>query len=297
MAKSGTKYVTTKYGTKINVTGLTPEQTKKVLATAQDKGAYGAKGAALADTFRKQAAKAGPAVTKPTPMAPTTPTTGTPAALNEGDISGNTKQSFVAGYNGNPIGDISLTGAPQIYGAQDLQGDANAARAGAYSYITQDYATQKQQEMENAKQELAQRGIPLDPSPDSLYGRTLSQIDKKYQGLDDQAKNQAYGLGNDTMQTQSTVSSNAYNAFLSGAQAVSNAELQNYGITQNSSDAEKQLAMQKIIADRQNKSQEKIAANQNATAIRIKRLGMQGGGGGSNTDPLVATTTAPNFGG
>ena len=292
MAKSGTKYITTKYGTKINVTGLSPEQTKKVLATAQDKGAYGSKGAALADTFRKQGAKSTPMVT-----APSTPTTGTTAALNEGDISGNTKQAFLGGYNGSPIGQVNMTGAPKIYGAQDLQGDANAARAGAYNYITQDYATQKQQEMENAKQELAQRGIPLDPSPDSLYGRTLSQIDKKYQGLDDQAKNQAYGLGNDTMQTQSSVSSNAYNAFLSGAQAVSAAELQNYGITQNSSDAEKQLAMQKIISDRQNKSQEKIAANQNATAIRIKRLGMQGGGGASSTEPIIGGSAAPGLGG
>lgn len=285
-----TTTITTKYGTKINTTGLTPEQVAKVRATAENKGAYGSKGAALADSFRKAAV---------------VPTKDTKVTLNDGanlqktDPS-QTVNAFMTGANGQQTerGAIDLTNLPKIVGAEDLEKDSGAARDSAFSYITKDYASQKQQEMDAAKQELAGRGIPLDPDPNSLYGKTLDQINKKYQGLEDQAKNQAFQAGNDIFKTESDASNAAYNSSLSGANAVSDAELKLYGITEGSSNQAKQLAMQKIIADRQNKSQEKIAAGQNSTALAVKRLGMGGGGGGgassADTSPVIGGV-APGF--
>lgn len=49
-----TKTITTKYGTRIDVTGLTPEQVARVRSVAEDKGAYGGKGAALAKQLQDQ---------------------------------------------------------------------------------------------------------------------------------------------------------------------------------------------------------------------------------------------------
>ena len=51
------KSITTKYGTKIDVTGLDAKQVEQVRSMAEDKGAYGAKGAALAKQLQEQSKK------------------------------------------------------------------------------------------------------------------------------------------------------------------------------------------------------------------------------------------------
>lgn len=107
-----------------------------------------------------------------------------------------------------------LNNTPQLPGMNDLMGEAQKARDAGYGYLTQDFATQKQQEMEASKQELAQRGIPLDPDPNSLYGRTMAQIDQKYRKLDDSAKQQSWALGNSLLGTEGNVGVNNYNAFV-----------------------------------------------------------------------------------
>lgn len=93
------------------------------------------------------------------------------------------------------IGGYNTDFSSQVQGAQDAN----------YNYITKDYQSQQAQETEAAKQELADRGIPFNMDPKSLYGSTLHQLDSKWQGLYDQAKNQAITLGNQTLQTQAGV--------------------------------------------------------------------------------------------
>jgi hypothetical protein len=230
------KTIVTRYGTKINVDGLTPEQIAKVRQTAEGKGAYGKKGAALASTFQKQNAKA-------TPAAPTTGTPGAPTSqapslgINAGSgdvnptVAGQTiydsslKDTDTSFNLNNPGSQTNASGATQTVTKDPVTGkvtinqtggaayDAasaaftgatnnlgpdgrNKAQDAAYGYITKTYQRDKQREMEAAKQELAQRGIPIDSGPNSLWTKTLQGIDEKYQGLDDQAKNQAIGAGN-----------------------------------------------------------------------------------------------------
>lgn len=98
----------------------------------------------------------------------------------------------------------------------------------AYNYITQDYANQKAQEMEAAKQELANRGIPLDPTEGSLYQKTLAGIDKKYTQLDDQAKNQAFLQGGQLYGTKAGASTDAFNAFINAIRGMSALDIQKY---------------------------------------------------------------------
>lgn len=84
----------------------------------------------------------------------------------------------------------------------DLSGQVSQAQDANYNYITKDYGQQKQQETEDLKQELANRGIPLGSS---LYDHQMQQLDSKWQGNFDQAKNQAINAGNQTLSTQSGV--------------------------------------------------------------------------------------------
>ena len=235
------KFITTKYGTKINVEGLTPEQIAKVRSTAEDKGAYGAKGAALADSFRKQAAK---------PAAPAAPAGAAPAQgidtgvdPNTGQIDpnkavpavvdasrGDTEQNFRMNNPNEQVDEFGnkqeieydpVTGQTRIkksggdalnkanqafLGTLDqFNANPNGGRAAAqeanYNYITKTYGRDKAREMEASKQELAQRGIPIDPTKESLWSKTTGSIDEKYQSLDDQAKNQAIMAGNQTYAT------------------------------------------------------------------------------------------------
>lgn len=58
------KYWTSKYGTKIDISGLTPEQVKQVQSKAQDNGAYGTAAAKLADSFRKGSSSGGSKTTE-----------------------------------------------------------------------------------------------------------------------------------------------------------------------------------------------------------------------------------------
>lgn len=200
------KYFTSKYGTKINVEGLTPEQVAKVQSMAESKGAYGSKGAALAKQFQKQSGGG---------------KVGIPKGEVPGGINPNTGAINPADY---------FSQAPKMPGAQDLQGDVNAARNAAFNYSTQYYGKDKAQEMEDQKQEFANRGIPLDTTQGSLYQKGLEGIDRKYQGMYDQANNLAIGQGNSILQTESGVAGAANSAFLNAVLGMSAADMQKYGI-------------------------------------------------------------------
>lgn len=237
------KTIVTKYGTKINVDGLSGEQIARVRSMAEDNGPYGKKGAALADSFRKgKGGKSG----------------GSRSAKPASTLTN-------AGDFNNP--DNFWTKVPKIYGQEDLEGGIQQVQDANYNYITKDYANQETQELEAAKQELANRGIPLDPNPNSLYGRTIAQIQNKWQGARDQARNQAIAGGDQSLQTRVGASATANQAFLQGWFGLSDQELKRYGIDKDYS--------------------AKMAA------IRKTRSGGGGGGGGGGGD--IITGRAPGY--
>lgn len=266
MAKS----ITTKYGTKIDVTGLNAKQIEKVRAMSEDKGAYGSKGAALAKTLQKQSAKKKPEANKVKGNKPAAKNLGinkntgaidpniavpeirdqieddvnktfnlqnpgsqTDAYGNKrnitkdpetgeviiedafGDVGGKAKDSFMGALGG--FKPFDLTGAPKILQTGDVRDEATKAADANYAYMTKNYAKAKTDEMEAKKQELAERGIPLDADPNSLYGKTMKAIDDKYRDMDDQAKNMAISKANETLQAQMSGQSMAYDSFLKGA--------------------------------------------------------------------------------
>ena len=225
------KTITTKYGTVINVDGLTPEQVAKVRAISENNGAYGSKGAALAKSLQ---AKNKGGTTTPT----NTKVSGAPNLginNNTGQVNSQTatntlvnseQQDYAKNFNSmNPgqqtdaLGNTQNIAFDPVTGKTSItqnagaglsaannafttaasglaNGGRQAAQDASYNYITKDYAQNKAREMEAAKQELAQRGIPIDANPESLWSKSLQNIDQKYQALDDQAKNQALTAGN-----------------------------------------------------------------------------------------------------
>lgn len=95
----------------------------------------------------------------------------------------------------------------------DLSSRVSEAQNANYNYITKDYKQQQDQETEDLKQELANRGIPYGSD---AYNKQMQQQGQKWQGLYDQAKNQAINAGNQTLATQSGVQ-NANLGALTGA--------------------------------------------------------------------------------
>lgn len=207
------KFITTKYGTKINVNGLTPEQVARVRKTAEGNGAYGSKGAALADTMRKRNA-----------VKPQNPGTQNPTETEEVIDLGIDKNGGFKDPN------ATFDAAPDMPGATDLAGDAQKAREAAYGYTSRNYGRDKERDLAAAKQELAERGIPMDPTEGSLWSKTLQSIDEKYQDMDMQAQQTSWQAGNDFLATQSGVAKNANDAFLAAVLGMSDQELKKYGL-------------------------------------------------------------------
>lgn len=247
--------IKTKYGTVINTSGLSPDQIAKVREVAEGNGAYGAKGRALADSYRKR----NTAKTTPTPET-TNPTT-TPTATPNAGIT--------------PVGG-AINPAEMFASAQANWNDDRAkqlrdeAQNAAYSFTTRDYATQKQQELADLEQQMAQRGIPFDPNnPDSLYGKNKSAIDKKYADMEYQAKNLAIQQGNQLYQTETQTNQGAFDSFINAALGMSQADLAKYGIDQNMIAEAKRLKAQK-------------------EAARLAAAGRGGGGGGQDSGDLIS---------
>lgn len=219
------KTIKTKYGTVINVQGLSPEQVAKVRQTAEGNGAYGGKGVALADAMRKKIKKT-----------PTTPTT--PADPANADIGVDVNAGAVDE-------DAIAASAPELLGQDDLLADAGKVRDANYAYLSRDFATNKAKELEDKKQELANRGIPLSGDPNSPYGSAIQQIENKYSDLDFQARNQSIAGGNESISTLSNASIGANQAFIKNVLGLTEAELTKYGI-----DKQMLATLKKIEADK-----------------------------------------------
>jgi len=235
------QHITTQYGTTVNTTGLTPEQVKRVQAISAN-GAYGTKAQALAKALRKKNLKRGVGATPETPMAPApTPNTGLDPNAGNAGIDPNTGM-----INPNDF----FGAAPDLVSSENLQGNVNEARDAAYNYTTKNYARDKAREIEEAQQNLAERGIPIDPTPGSLWQKTLSGIDEKYQSMDDQAKNLAISQGNEILGTQGGLANNAFSAFSQAALGISQADMAKYGIDQDTMVKLKALLQQKQLANK-----------------------------------------------
>jgi hypothetical protein len=304
--------ITTKYGTKINVEGLTDAQIERVRSIAEDNGAYGTKGAALAKELqgknKKRQEKGQPPPNldpNPDPNAgggvvtdkgpgrgsledkisdlgvkkggtidggraadvlvtaensdatrtfnmnnpksqkdalgnervvtvdPKTGevstqvnlgTTGTASvnllnsSINNAAATGNVNLSNEIGKINNAA--LDLSAAPRILDSNDVRTEAQKVGDANYNYLTRNFERDKRRELEATKQELANRGIPIDfGNADSMWNKAVGSIDQKYQDADLAASNQALMSRDQSMATLAGVQTGARDAFVKSAQA------------------------------------------------------------------------------
>lgn len=244
---------TSKKGTVINIPdNLGPRQVAKIKADA-DAG-YGTRAqqtakelskkvAAKAD--KKEADNATANQPAPDPNAPNTPV---------GDPNAGVDPETGA------IDPEKLLGSAYTHWNDDRANELrNQAQEAAYSFTTKNYARDKQRAMDEAKQELANRGIPynpaaqFDPNTKDIYGQTVGGITEHFEGLDKQARDQALLQGNQIYETETSTNRANFDSFVQAALGMSAADLQKYGIDQDKLIALKNIKAQKDIAKMNNK--------------------------------------------
>lgn len=291
MAKN---YIKTKYGTRIDVTGLTPEQVARVKSVAEDRGAYGAKGAALADSLRNKNKSTS------TTQAATTGATGNAALTENGGVDPGTEGlGETATTIDNFLNDafknlepLDLSGAPKVLTDNDLAASRQGAYQSIYDTSTQNLQRNKSRDLEAQKQELADRGIPYDPAnPDSLYGKTVGSVNERYDQLYKDAENAANMGADQRLSTLAGVNATASDQFLKSAMAGYQSQLD----AASTGGSILNTLMSKFGIDQQTAQNALNARTQKQIAqIRARQSG-GGGGGGADTGPIVGGV-APGFG-
>jgi len=113
--------------------------------------------------------------------------------------------------------------ATQAADSFNRENDRKAAEDATYGTLTKYYDRDRSRELEEQKQELAERGIPYDPAAaqdvnsKNLYGRTIGGIDQKYTGMKDDASRQAILAGNQAYATTSSARDSFLTAVTNGA--------------------------------------------------------------------------------
>lgn len=288
--------ITTKYGTKINVDGLTPEQIDRVRAIAEKGGAYGGRGAALADQFRKQGGgeistgqpqRPGKKVRDPSVVNPKKEDPGTQGL---GD-TGATLDSFLEGIFKN-MQPLDLSGAPSILGANDLEGARTQAYESLYALNTRNLERNKARELEDQKQELANRGIPYTPGDaESAYGKAIGGINERYDAEFQDAQNRAIAGAADYASNLAGINKTAQDAFMQQAMGQFQSQLDAASAGGNILN----VLMSKYGVDQQT-AQEALNRKMQEKIARISASRKSGGGGGDGGSDIIIGGEAPGFG-
>lgn len=137
----------------------------------------------------------------------------------------NAALSGVQGYQ-----PVNLSGAPIVSGGTPQ--DRQRAEEAAYNVLTRFTDRDRSRELEEAKQELANRGIPYNPNEaynpntKNLFGKTIGAINQKYDLDKEQAALRAAGAGNEFMLANTQASNTANQAFVNSALGQNTANLQ-----------------------------------------------------------------------
>lgn len=175
-------------------------------------------------------------------------------------------------------GELDLAGAPDRATTGDLEADRSKYYEKALGYYTKDLGERRGRETEEWEQRLANRGIPIDPSQESLYGRTMGEIGKKYDTAYGEAQDKAYLQSGQEMERMSGISEAARAGYLGEQLTKRNLPLNDIstllGSTQYGLPIESYLSKYQI--DQQRKIQE----------AQLRARG-GGGGGAAATGPMI----------
>ena len=223
----------------------------------------------------------------------TNPATGTTTPNESRSVSEKTLEEFLGGIY-DKFEPINLEGAPKILSAEGYEADRAKDQEALYAESTKYLDRNRARSLEEAKQELANRGIPYDPAaaqdPNSknLYGRIVGAIEENYRAEQDSALNNARTGSYASMNARVGVNKTAYDAFLESAKTKFGSQLQSSEVANN---VLKTLidkygyTRQEAIAEMDRHSKEKIARWQvDAENRRTAKIGSGGGSRGGSGD-------------
>lgn len=173
--------------------------------------------------------------------------------------------------------------------AETFNGDVSRQRAeeATYNTLTKYYDRDMAKEMEDSKQELANRGIPYnpeaaqDPNTKDLYGRTVGGISSKYRALKDDASQKAVLAGNEAYRTDSTARDSFLRALMEGASTFGGkfGPYNNTVSTDSSADTKDILT----LSAAQYMAKYGVDKDTYTKKLAIAKQGSGGGGGGSGS--------------
>lgn len=124
-----------------------------------------------------------------------------------------------------------VNGAPKAFDPNDpyWQKIYNDTYNNQDDLITEHYGAQKAKDLEDAKQDLADRGIPFtsdvgNPDSTNAYDRTLGNVDLKYTGLYNDASKQAQIAAQGVYGTQGQLANQANDQYIQHITGLSNAD-------------------------------------------------------------------------
>jgi hypothetical protein len=165
--------------------------------------------------------------------------------------------------------------------ASTFNGQTSRAQAeeATYNTLSRDFDRDEARDLEAAKQEMAERGIPYDPAAaqdpntKNLYGRTIGGIGQSYKDLRAQAKERAVLAGNTAYATDAAARDSFIGAVTTGANTFGGQfqpyQSQSGGDTKDIQALSSAAFLQKYGVDKQ-------------TYIANKQLNKSGGGGGGS---------------
>lgn len=262
------KYRSSK-GTVINIPdSATPEQIAKIKARA-DSG-YGIDAQKIAKGIGKVKT---PGKKDPVATAPDSP----------GNID-EFLDSILDQYKG-----LDLSGAPPLASAGDTEAARKSAYDSNYALATQGVEEQRARDLEAQKQELANRGIPLNAGGTDLYSRSIGDVNKRYDTINQNASSQATAAADSAMQAYGNVNTQARQSYIDQQQGQFNSWLDTLG-TAGTIQGNKYGIDQATLRDKLNRRMQlRIAKMQN------KSSGGSSGGGGSSGSSTIDLGGAPGW--
>lgn len=190
-----------------------------------------------------------------------TPTTGGPVSTQR-PVDMNNVESFLGGIFDNfKMPDYS--GAPQILSAGDLEKSRLEEENIIYGQETKYNDRNRARDLEERKQELANRGIVYDPAnPESGYSKQVGAVTEQYNEADQMARDKARTVSGNSLAQKAAVNKAAYDSFIDTATKsftsqldtvnagnnVLNTLMTKYGYSQEAAQRELDRRMQEKIA-------------------------------------------------
>jgi hypothetical protein len=121
------------------------------------------------------------------------------------------------------LGTLDLSGAPALLSEGDVKAQHQAAKDALYAEETKYLDRNRLRQVEEAKQDMAMRGIPynpaeaFDPNSKDLYGRTMGAIEENYSAESASALNRAETGADDRMLKQTSANIASRNSFADNA--------------------------------------------------------------------------------